>query len=190
LVEVAYPNAEYIRLVQDNLNTHTAGALYDAFPPPEARRLLERLEFHFTPKHGSWLNQAEIAIAIFERECLSRRVGDPATPSRRVAALEAERNAAQSTIRWRFTTQEARRKLQVLYPDLNTQQDRALGGYRKERVLTGATAHREAHIEAHIRPGRDDAVRGGRGNVAVVAQEGRGVIDYPTREPPVSCRWV
>lgn len=123
LVDVAYPDAEYIRVVQDNLNTHTAGALYEVFSPAEARRILERLEFHYTPKHGSWLNQAEIEIAIFERGCLSRRVGDTATLTRRVAALEAERNAARCTIRWCFTAQQARTKLHALYPDLKTQQD-------------------------------------------------------------------
>ena len=118
LVDVAYPKAKYVCVVQDNLNTHIAGALYETFPPAEARRILACLEFHYTPKHGSWLNQAEIELAIFERGCLSRRVGDQETLRHRVAALEAERNAARRTIRWRFTTREARVKLHALYPDL------------------------------------------------------------------------
>ncbi len=118
LVDVAYPHAEYVCVVQDNLNTHTAGALYETFPPAEARRILARLELHYTPKHGSWLNQAEIELAIFERGCLSRRVGDQEILRRRVAALETERNAARCTIHWGFTTRDARVKLRPLYPDL------------------------------------------------------------------------
>ena len=84
LVEERYPEAERIYLVQDNLNTHTAGALYETFPPQQARRILDRLEFHYTPKHGSWLNQAEIEISVFERGCLSRPVPDTATLQQRV----------------------------------------------------------------------------------------------------------
>jgi len=118
LVDVAYPNAEDVCVVQDNLNTHTAGALYETFPPAEARRILARLELHYTPKHGSWLNQAEIELAIFERGRLSRRVGDQELLRRRVAALETERNAAGCTIHWGFTTRDARVKLRTLYPDL------------------------------------------------------------------------
>jgi len=98
LVEERYPDAECICVVQDNLNTHTAGALYETFPPQQARRILARLEFHYTPKHGSWLNQAEIEISIFERGCLSRPVGDTATLERRVSALEEERNTRRATI--------------------------------------------------------------------------------------------
>jgi hypothetical protein len=116
LVEERYPEAERICLVQDNLNTHTAGALYEAFPPKQARRILASLEFHYTPKHGSWLNQAEIEISIFERGCLSRPVGDTATLERRVRALEDERNARQATIDWQFTNRQARVKLKQLYP--------------------------------------------------------------------------
>jgi len=93
LVDEAYPDAEYIRVVQDNLSTHTPAALYDTFAPSEARRILRRLEFHFTPKHGSWLNMAEIESGIFSRGCLSHRVGDETTLLRRFQALETERNA-------------------------------------------------------------------------------------------------
>ena len=116
LVEERYPTAEYVRLVVDNLNTHVPAALYEAFPPQRARAILERLEFHYTPKHGSWLNMAEIEISVFERGCLARPVGDLPTLRRRVCALETERNAAQATIRWQFTTQQARTKLTDLYP--------------------------------------------------------------------------
>jgi hypothetical protein len=121
LVEERYPEAERIYLVQGNLNTHTAGALYEAFPPQQARRILDSLEFHFTPKHGSWLNQAEIEISIVERGCLSRPVPDSATLQQRVRALEAERNARRATIDWQFTSQQARVKLKKLYPVVKTQ---------------------------------------------------------------------
>ncbi len=116
LVEDRYPSVEYVRLVVDNLTTHVPAALYETFPPQRARAILERLEFHYTPKHGSWLNMAEIEISVFERGCLSRPVEDLPTLTRRVGALEAERNAAQATIRWQFTTQQARTKLPDLYP--------------------------------------------------------------------------
>ena len=92
LVDEVYPQAEYIRLVQDNLNTHTPAALYETFPPAEARRILQRLEFHSTPKHGRWLNMAEIEIAILERNALSRRLPDEAALRRQVVAVETERN--------------------------------------------------------------------------------------------------
>lgn len=97
-------------------STHTAGALYETFPPKQARHILSRLEFHFTPKHGSWLNQAEIEISVFERGCLSRPVPDTATLERRVSALEDERNARRATIDWQFSNQQARVKLKKLYP--------------------------------------------------------------------------
>lgn len=116
LVEERYPDAECICIVQDNLNIHTAGALYETFPPLQARRIFSRLEFHYTPKHGSWLNQAEVEISIFERGCLSRPVGDSATLAQRVSALETERNARRATIDWQFTPRQARVKLKQLYP--------------------------------------------------------------------------
>ena len=116
LVDEAYPQAEYIRIVQDNLNTHTAAALYEAFSPAEARRILQRVEFHYTPKHGSWLNMAEIEISIFARGCLSRRVVSMQDLQQRIATLEAERNAQRCTISWRFTSNDARDKLHDLYP--------------------------------------------------------------------------
>jgi hypothetical protein len=123
LVEERYPEAERISLVQDNLNTHTAGALYATFPPAQARQILDSLEFHYTPKHGSWLNQAEIEISVFERGCLSRPVGDIVTLERRAGTLEAERNARRATIEWQFTNRQARVKLKKLYPVVPTQAD-------------------------------------------------------------------
>jgi DDE superfamily endonuclease len=116
LVEERYPDAECICVVQDNLNTHTAGALYETFPPQQARHILARLEFHYTPKHGSWLNQAEIEISILERGCLSRPVGDVSILEQRVRALEDERNTRHATIAWQFTNGQARVKLKKLYP--------------------------------------------------------------------------
>jgi DDE superfamily endonuclease len=116
LSDEIYPEAEYIRLVQDHLNTHTLASLYEVFPPAEARRIASRFEVHYTPKHGSWLNMAEIEISVFERGCLSRPVGDVETLDRRVKTLEAERNAARCTIHWQFTSQKARSKLVDLYP--------------------------------------------------------------------------
>lgn len=118
LADVRYPNALKIRLVQDNLNTHRLASLYLVFPPDEARRLADRFELHFTPTHGSWLNMAEIEIGIVERGCLGKRLASLDELQRRVAALEAERNAAHATIDWRFTTHDARLKLARLYPIL------------------------------------------------------------------------
>lgn len=118
LVDRAYPDAEYLRIVQDNLNTHTPAAIYEAFPPEEARRILRRVEFHFTPKHGSWLNMAEIEIGIFQRGCLSRRTDCVGTLRRRINALEIERNRARRTISWQFTCRDARMKLAHLYPNV------------------------------------------------------------------------
>ena len=103
LVDEAYPDAEVVRLVLDNLNTHQLGSLYEAFEPCEARRIAQRLEFHYTPTHGSWLNMAEIELSVFSRGCLNRRISDEAELRREVAALERERNAAKSAIDWRFT---------------------------------------------------------------------------------------
>jgi hypothetical protein len=123
LVDEVYPQAETIRIVQDNLNTHTAAALYEAFPAPEARRILQRVEFHYTPKHGSWLNMAEIEISIFARGCLSRRVTSMQDLRQRIATLEAQRNTQRCTISWRFTSHDARDKLHDLYPVVNNQLD-------------------------------------------------------------------
>jgi hypothetical protein len=116
LVDQAYPEAEVIRVVLDNLNTHSPASLYATFPAPEARRLARKLEFHHTPKHGSWLNVAECELAVLATQCLDRRLPDLATVAREVAAWEARRNRERPTVRWHFTTAQARRKLRHLYP--------------------------------------------------------------------------
>jgi hypothetical protein len=116
LVDVGFPRATVIRLVLDNLSTHTAAALYEAFPPAEARRIVRRLEFRYTPKHGSWLNMAEIELSILTRECLGRRIRTAATLATELAAYERRRNRAAVPIRWRFTNEKARVKLHRLYP--------------------------------------------------------------------------
>jgi len=119
LVDVFFPDADVIRVVQDNLNTHTPAALYEAFEPSEAKRILNRLEFHYTPKHGSWLDMAEIEIGILSRQCLDRRIPDEDTLRREIAAWEASRNEQRATIEWRFTSSDARVKLNRLYPDIS-----------------------------------------------------------------------
>ena len=116
LVDVAYPTAPVVRIVLDNLNTHRMASLYETFPPAEARRIAKRLEFHHTPKHASWLNMAEIEFSVLTRTCLRDRNGDDITLARTITAYEAQRNAAQATINWRFSTQDARTKLHRLYP--------------------------------------------------------------------------
>ena len=116
LVDEAYPKVPVVRVVLDNLNTHRPASLYEAFPAAEARTIVKRLEFHHTPKHGSWLNMAEIEFSVLARSCLRKRVPDEAILSREVQALVRERNAAQADINWRFTAQDARRKLHRLYP--------------------------------------------------------------------------
>lgn len=116
LVDERYPEAAVIRVVMDNLNTHKAASLYETFAPAEARRILKQLEFHFTPKHGSWLNMAEIELSVLTRQCLARRIPDEETLKREIAAYEARRNQANATIKWRFTSQDARVKLHRLYP--------------------------------------------------------------------------
>jgi hypothetical protein len=116
LVDVHYPDAERIVLVQDNLNTHTPASLYAAFPAAEAKRLTDRLELHSTPKHGSWLNMAEIELAMLAGQCLDRRLADRATLEREVAAWQAARNRTGRGVNWRFTTEDARIKLKHLYP--------------------------------------------------------------------------
>ena len=116
LVDEKYPEASVIRVVMDNLNTHKAASLYERFAPEEARRILKKLEFHYTPKHGSWLNMAEIELSVLSRQCLARRIPDEETLKREVKAYEARRNEARATIDWQFTTRDARVKLHRLYP--------------------------------------------------------------------------
>jgi transposase len=116
LVDVHYPEADTIRVVLDNLSTHSPGALYEAFPPDEARRILKRLEFHFVPKHASWLNMVEIEIGVLNRQCLDRRIPNKATLKREVARWERMRNKERARVRWRFTVDGARTKLGRAYP--------------------------------------------------------------------------
>jgi hypothetical protein len=116
LVDERYPEAEVIRVVLDNLNTHKIASLYEAFDPAEARRIAKKLEFHPTPKHGSWLNMAEIELSILQRQCLDRRIGDEGMLQREVGAYEQRRNAERATIDWQFTVADARVKLHRLYP--------------------------------------------------------------------------
>jgi transposase len=116
LVDIHYPDAEIIRVVEDNLSTHSAGALYQTFPAAEARRILRRLEFHYTPKHASWLNMVEIEIGVLRGQCLDRRIDDPKRLRREITAWERRRNAARSRIKWMFTTDKARTKMGRAYP--------------------------------------------------------------------------
>jgi uncharacterized small protein (DUF1192 family) len=116
LVDVHFPAAEKIRVVVDNLNIHTPAAFYQAFDPTEARRLVCRLEFHYTPKHASWLNMVEAEIAVLSRQCLDRRIAEMAILCSEIAAWEQERNAKKATVNWQFKTPDARTKLKGLYP--------------------------------------------------------------------------
>jgi hypothetical protein len=116
LSDVHFPDAKKIKLVQDNLNTHVKASLYEAFPPAEARRLVERFEWHYTPKHGSWLNMAESELGVLASQCLDRRIPDKETLTSEVAAWQDRRNKHQNKADWQFTTADARIKLKRLYP--------------------------------------------------------------------------
>ncbi len=118
LVDVQYPDADTIVLVMDNLNTHTGASLYETFPPDKARRLLDKLEIHYTPKHGSWLNVGEIGLSMLSRQCLDRRIADMETLQHEVTAWTESRNAQDHKIDWQFTTTDARIKLKRLYPTI------------------------------------------------------------------------
>src|SRR6201993_1846468 len=117
LVDLHYPKAERIRLVLDNLSTHSPGALYEAFPAPEAHRILRRLEFHYTPKHASWLNMVEIEIGVLRTQCLDRRIDNRKILEAEIAEWERQRNARRARVKWMFTTQRARIKLARAYPE-------------------------------------------------------------------------
>lgn len=118
LVDVHYPDATKIVLVMDNLNTHSIGSLYETFTPAEARRLARKLEIHYTPKHGSWLNMAEIELSVLSRQCCAGRVADQKTLANRIAQWETNRNTARVTVNWQFTAPKARIKLKQLYPEI------------------------------------------------------------------------
>jgi hypothetical protein len=120
LLEVRYPEAVRVRLVCDNLNTHGIGSLYEAFPPEQARRLASRLEIHHTPKHGSWLNIAEIELSALTMQCLARRLPDMETLTEETTQWEQRRNATQKGVDWQFSTQDARIKLKRLYPQMQS----------------------------------------------------------------------
>jgi len=118
LADVMYPNVEKIIVIMDNLNTHKPSSLYKAFPPDEARRILKRLEIHYTPKHGSWLNIAEIELNVMTRQCLSRRIENVELLQKELLSWESERNNNYAKVNWHFTTKDARVKLISLYPNL------------------------------------------------------------------------
>jgi DDE superfamily endonuclease len=118
LVDRCYPDAEVIRVVLDNLNTHRLASLYEAFEPAEARRIARKLAWHYTPRHGSWLNMAEIELSVLQQQCLDRRSPDEDTLTREIAAWEHQPNAEQAIINWCFSVTDARKKLQRLYPSL------------------------------------------------------------------------
>ena len=118
IVDLDYPEAEQVVLVSDNLNIHSPAALYAAFPPPEARRIAGKLEWHYTPEHGSWLNIAEIELSVLQRQCLGQRIEGAEALEQEVASWEAERNASEAKVHWQFTAADARIKLRRLYPIL------------------------------------------------------------------------
>ena len=119
LVDVHFPQATRIRVIQDNLNIHNPAFLYEVFEPAEAKRILDKLEFHFTPKHGSWLNMAEIEFSVLSRQCLDRRIPDEETLIQQIRTWEERRNGSQATVDWQFTTHQARIKLKKLYPSIH-----------------------------------------------------------------------
>jgi len=118
LLDVHYPNSKRIRLVMDNLNTHCLSSLYETFPPDIALKLAQRLEIHFTPKHGSWLNIAEIELSVMTTQCLQRRIASIDELQRQISAWEMKRNCLQKSVDWQFTTFDARIKLKALYPNI------------------------------------------------------------------------
>lgn len=120
LADNHFPEAQKITIVMDNLNTHKPASFYEAFPPAEARRLIDRFEFHYTPKHGSWLDMAEIELGVLQRQCLNRRLPDQKTLRREVKAWEKQRNSKKAKVNWRFTTKDARIKLKRLYPSIQS----------------------------------------------------------------------
>lgn len=122
ILDAQFPDAQGVKVVMDNLNTHTPASLYEVFPPDEARRLASKLEIHYTPKHGSWLDMAEIEISVLKGQCLDRRIPSRDDLEREVTAWEEDRNDKQATVEWRFTSQKARDKLTRLYPVLEKEE--------------------------------------------------------------------
>lgn len=153
IVDEVFPDAERVILVMDNLNTHVGGALYEAFPPDEARRLLNKLEIHYTPKHGSWLNMAEIELSVLSRQCLDRRMATQQFLEREVAAWNQARNTRAAIVDWQFTTAEARTKLKRLYPVITVSEEDA------PRPLGMAAARPPARLRSSAKPNRVVACR-------------------------------
>ena len=137
LVDDHYPDADLIRVVLDNLSTHTAGALYEAFPAPEAHRVLQRLEFHYTPKHASWLNMVEIEIGVLRSQCLDRRIGQRERLVAEIDAWQRQRNASGARIKWQFSTERARDKLARAYPNIGKESSISVQRYRACHQLAG-----------------------------------------------------
>jgi transposase len=136
----AYADADVVRIVLDNLNTHRAAALYKSLPPEEARRILRKLEFHYTPKHGSWLNMAEIEIGVMRKQCLDRRIGKVETLTDELEAWENERNCAGATINWLFDLERARKKMKRLYPDISASAEEECAGVSVQEDAMEAAA--------------------------------------------------
>jgi hypothetical protein len=150
IVDEVFPNAERVILVMDNLNTHVGGALYEAFPPDEARRILNKLEIHYTPKHGSWLNMAEIELSVLSRQCLDRRMATQQFLEREVSVWNQARNTSAATVDWQFTTADARTKLKRLYPVITVSAEdtpRLLG-------MTAARPPAQAEVKRKTKPRR------------------------------------
>src|SRR4051812_8001780 len=187
LVDVDYPDAGCIRLVQDNLSTHTPGSLYEAFPAPEAHRILERLEFHYTPKHASWLNMVEIEIGVLKRQCLDRRIDDREELEREIAAWERQRNLAGAHLKWMFTTEKARTKMRRAYPrpapTLDQPANESYNHCAKELATVSAKARPSASLVAKP-PSYSRMAARSRGRVSAVSPsetpgEIRGVSSGP-----------
>ena len=182
LVDEAYPEAQVVRLVLDNLNTHKLGSLYETHTPAEARRIAKRLELHHTPKHGSWLNMAEIEFSVFSRQCLNRRIGDEQELKRETAALEDERNRVPATIEWRFSTFDARLKLQHIYPSHSDANGTSISLELRFRSIV---ARRFALMKAKPPTGRRRSRRRGGG---CRSHRGRPGGIFAQRRRPARCR--
>jgi hypothetical protein len=151
IVDVSFSDAEVVVLVLDNLNTHVGGALYEAFPPAEARRILNKLEIHYTPKHGSWLNMAETELSVLSRQCLDRRIGTRGLLTSEVLAWTQARNVTATTVDWQFTTDNARIKLKRLYPVITALEEGDAPGLGTTVVLPPAEAEGEREATLHCR---------------------------------------
>jgi hypothetical protein len=187
IVDVLFPDAERIILVMDNLNTHVGGALYEAFPPAEARRILDKLEIHYTPKHGSWLNMAETELSVLSRQCLDRRMGTAQFLEREVCAWNRARNMGATTVDWQFTTADARIKLKRLYPVITMPTEDApppLGtGVASPPVQ--AKTKRTGKLRRHKPPPRPKAAQVSSRTVSPVIVHDSPHDDSPTPGPEI-----